>query len=266
MIPGTLQSMAAPSKVISVKDYGAIRDGVTDDRLNIQAVIDSLSAAGGGTLEVPAGTYLLNSYSHSLHPWFFYNLIAGSNIKVQGTAGAKFLQGPAGRAAQIPGATQVRNTVLVFGNQNYIVPEFQTLPLNGGFYSLQPTMANSLSVILSNPAQASSFQVGDYVSLYASTLGDVIPGETSQVTSVNANTGILGLNHPLARSFSGNPVIANVAALATVNTGIDSYLQSSQATLDETVEQSGMCFRSRPASKANPPRGKVIPNLPPFVQ
>ena len=220
---GILHAMSS-SKVSSVKDFGAKGDGISDDRANIQAALDALSAAGGGTLEVPAGTYLLNSYKQSLHPWFFYNLIVGSNIKIQGTPGAKFLQGPGGRAAQIPGATQVRNTVLVFGNQNYIVPEFQTLPLNGGFYSLQATTASSLSVTLSNPAQTSSFKVGDYVSMYSSTIGDVIPGETSQLTSVNTATGRLGLKYPLARSFNGNPVIANVSSLAIVNTGIDSMI------------------------------------------
>lgn len=42
---------------VSVKDYGAMGDGVTDDRAAIQATIDAVMAQGGGTLYFPAGTY-----------------------------------------------------------------------------------------------------------------------------------------------------------------------------------------------------------------
>ena len=44
--------------VVSVKDFGAVGDGVTDDTTFIQAAIDSLPATGG-TVFIPAGTYLV---------------------------------------------------------------------------------------------------------------------------------------------------------------------------------------------------------------
>lgn len=46
--------------VANVKDYGAAGDGVTDDQPFIQAAIDTLLAAGGGTLYFPPGTYKIN--------------------------------------------------------------------------------------------------------------------------------------------------------------------------------------------------------------
>jgi hypothetical protein len=46
-------------ETISVKDFGAVGDGVTDDTAAIQAAIDSLSA--GGVLTVPVGNYLVSS-------------------------------------------------------------------------------------------------------------------------------------------------------------------------------------------------------------
>jgi hypothetical protein len=45
----------------SVKDYGATGDGSTDDTSAIQAAIDAVSAAGGGNILIPAGTYMITT-------------------------------------------------------------------------------------------------------------------------------------------------------------------------------------------------------------
>lgn len=42
---------------VSVKDFGALGDGVADDTAEIQAAIDSVVAAGGGVVFLPKGTY-----------------------------------------------------------------------------------------------------------------------------------------------------------------------------------------------------------------
>lgn len=46
---------------VSVKDFGAVGDGVADDTAAIQAAVDSLEANGGGVLSFPRGTYLISS-------------------------------------------------------------------------------------------------------------------------------------------------------------------------------------------------------------
>lgn len=46
---------------VSVKDFGAVGDGVTDDAPAFQAAIDHLEAIGGGRLYIPTGTYLLDA-------------------------------------------------------------------------------------------------------------------------------------------------------------------------------------------------------------
>ncbi len=45
------------ANVLNVKSFGAVGDGVTDDFLSINAAISAVSAAGGGILFFPAGTY-----------------------------------------------------------------------------------------------------------------------------------------------------------------------------------------------------------------
>ncbi len=48
----------ASAAVYDVKDFGARGDGVSKDTAAIQKAIDAATAAGGGTVEVPAGTFV----------------------------------------------------------------------------------------------------------------------------------------------------------------------------------------------------------------
>jgi polygalacturonase len=47
-----------PTNIFVVTDYGAMDDGVKDNTANIQKTIDAAKAAGGGMVEIPAGTFL----------------------------------------------------------------------------------------------------------------------------------------------------------------------------------------------------------------
>lgn len=50
---------------VSVKDFSAVGDGVTDDTSAIQAAVNAVIANGGGSLYIPSGTYLLNGAAGS---------------------------------------------------------------------------------------------------------------------------------------------------------------------------------------------------------
>jgi len=66
--------------VVSVKDFGAVGDGVTDDTAAIQAAIDSLS--NGGTLLFPFGVYIITD---SLEVGVSNLNIAGNNSTIDGS-------------------------------------------------------------------------------------------------------------------------------------------------------------------------------------
>lgn len=47
------------NEILNVRDFGATGDGVTDDGPAFQSALDALAAAGGGTLFVPQGKYVI---------------------------------------------------------------------------------------------------------------------------------------------------------------------------------------------------------------
>ena len=49
------------SQTVSVKDFGAVGDGVTDDTVAIQAAVNAVGAIGGGSVYFPAGTYKISN-------------------------------------------------------------------------------------------------------------------------------------------------------------------------------------------------------------
>lgn len=58
-------------EIASVKDFGAVGDGITDDTAAIQAAIDAVYSAGGGLVFIPEGTYKISA-SASFEAWETY--------------------------------------------------------------------------------------------------------------------------------------------------------------------------------------------------
>lgn len=48
------------NEIISVKDFGAVGDGVTNDTVAIQNAIDYAASLGGGIVKLPSGNYLIS--------------------------------------------------------------------------------------------------------------------------------------------------------------------------------------------------------------
>lgn len=83
-------------ETVSVKDFGAVGDGVTDDTAAIQAAIDALDSAGGGSVFFPIGTYKLTSALSIVDSIQFIGASKAATILYQtGTSGEHVLSGDA---------------------------------------------------------------------------------------------------------------------------------------------------------------------------
>ena len=77
-----LTTSIALGQIYSVKDYGAVADGKTLATNAIQKAIDACNRNGGGTVEVPAGTYVVGTLSLKSN----VDLHLGSGAVLKGSA------------------------------------------------------------------------------------------------------------------------------------------------------------------------------------
>lgn len=68
-------------EVISVKDFGAVGNGVANDTAAVQSAWDAVAAQGGGTIFFPAGTYLCNLVGRGDHNVSLLGTGRGSVLK-----------------------------------------------------------------------------------------------------------------------------------------------------------------------------------------
>lgn len=60
-VPAAQLPPIASAGTYSVRDFGAVGDGITDDAPAFRAALDAAAAAGGGTVRIPAGVFLMDS-------------------------------------------------------------------------------------------------------------------------------------------------------------------------------------------------------------
>ncbi len=98
ILPRAASGGGSGTTIFNVKeDYGAVGNGVTDDRLAIQAAIDAATAAGGGTIYFPEGTYLVSRNGVNAYSFF----LTSDNLTFLGEKGLSWVKHPAGLPATV---------------------------------------------------------------------------------------------------------------------------------------------------------------------
>jgi len=137
---------------LSVKDFGAVGNGVVDDTAAIQAAIDALEASSNhNTLHFPAGVYRLNAPTSESDPTYAWNhLLKLGNVEL------------AGRDLFFTGATGavLYSTVHdVRANMIMARARFRSLTFRGLNWAKEPT---ALPETQSEPNQASGVLIINY--------------------------------------------------------------------------------------------------------
>ncbi|QNM83813.1 right-handed parallel beta-helix repeat-containing protein [Sphingomonas sabuli] len=98
------QAPRTAPRSLSVRDYGARGDGVSDDRPAIQAAIDAAAKAGGGTVYFPAGTYIASRTGETA-----VAITLKSGVTLQGAGVRSVLKLRDGDGGHLVNATRERN-------------------------------------------------------------------------------------------------------------------------------------------------------------
>jgi hypothetical protein len=214
----TLSERAA--QFISVKDFGAKGDGVTDDRDAIQAAVDwviyqnSTSQPSLGGVLIPAGIYKVSDTIHLGYGTGFTGvLIQGEGMKYGGEPGmggsalvATFKDRP---LINFQGArnSAIRNLALVGLNREYVA-KHQLGSLSGPLGNIDDTQ-DSAWIDPALPASAAS-QFAPYCGISIDAYSGLRP--IVAYPDVKYPT-FLGLVSQYGKAFSSNVLIENVAIL-----------------------------------------------------
>ena len=184
------------AELVSVKDFGALGDGITDDVTAIQNAIASL-ATTGGEVYFPSGTYLMSS---SLTPI--------SNVSLKG-AGID--------------ATIIKNTGTGVSPANITLTCFGTLTGNwttgqtttATTYAINTPVETQPNVTLTTAGNAGNFTVGGYAMLSGPTHSTNFwyPTWVGQIAAVDATTGIVTFNENLPLGGANWTLIQKVLVL-----------------------------------------------------
>lgn len=164
-------------EVVSVADFGAVGDGVTDDTTALQEAVTAACAVNAVLHFISGKTYVITT-----------KLTGDSNLRIQGN----------GATLDMTGVTGTRTGIEVAGSAG------------SGQAITSGASLNSYTVLV---ASTSAFAVGDYVQVSSSDNYDygggsynVNRGEIVQIRSMVANTSI-SFTTPLVDTYTTSPVV-----------------------------------------------------------
>jgi hypothetical protein len=214
---GTLSARSLQNRfadVINVKDFGAVGNGVTDDTAAFQAAIN----VNTGIINVPKGTYLLNSNitPSTINKSIFWNISPEAIFIGAGTGFDKFPQA----------LTNVGNTIN--GPWCITYPALQTIsngainaftietsqPSGAGFpiiFTGNLTNGSNVITSVSNTTGLSAFlpilvSVSGFLSGFGSNLTRIVSSTSNTVTTTHAFSGVTTTGATISALFWGQHV------------------------------------------------------------
>ena len=243
--------------VINVKDYGAKGDGITDDRLTIQAALNTAHDAGGGIVFVPAGHYIVSKCIIVGNNCFLVGCGAGSvieltdlqpfwgtaigivgsndgimNLKVlyaeKPTVTVPVVSGEAWGAVGITNcdyytAVSQHNTGVKNPIRNIIVSDLYT----EGFYALQVEPVNIATDVLFKNIYAS----GGMVSIQGGTVWEVT--SHGVVKNVSCDNIVCDYFRILGANYAETVHVTNLKTHYLYSTGTDVHFENFRADTTE---------------------------------
>jgi hypothetical protein len=175
-----LYVLAGDAGSFNVKAFGAVGDGVTDDTAEIQAAIDAVGAAGGGTVFFPAGTYITTN-----------RLYNKSKVMLEGTGRASLIS----NTSTSPGGATF---VVSFGDLHERDWRYQ--PIDDATW-----VAGNEKVNTTTAADAGNYNVGQVIFIYRGFpdnnpatgipyADNALYSQMVRVRAVNAGTGAITID------------------------------------------------------------------------
>lgn len=180
--------------VVSVKDFGAVGDGVADDTAAIQAAINAASAANGGIVYVPAGTYSVKA------------LLMKSNVSIFGAGDCSVLSLAEGQY-MLANSENVECSNVTIHGLRLIGNKATFTSTGGGVYSTRGTNWK-----ISNCSFENFAQVGVLVGLPGNGVtnwpnaGRVVVSGNTFLNCGNNGFGAIAVTHGSNICISGNSI------------------------------------------------------------
>lgn len=223
-------SLKSSSDVYNVRDYGATGDGTTNDTAAIQAAIDAATAAAGGIVYFPSGTYSivkLGSEQYALD-------IHGDNLIFQGVGPSSVLKTSSGTAngwaLYCSGAGKLGMTT--WENNRYY---------ESTKYTITPSLRGASFVTTATAAHAANFSPGDWIYIRTGQTIDSSPGtdepdsEINQVLSANSGTGVITLRWPLSKNYAQEYFVTGASGRTTTSVTANPALLCISNVTDRTM-------------------------------
>ena len=243
--PATLAELQAWQQVVnaklsvSVTDFGAVGDGITDDTLAIQDAIDWAKVNGGATIYFPAGTYVVEApagcHSDSGLNWALN--ISGSNIRLVGDGEKSVIYSRSTehtglRMFEIRGAWKLGEA-----------DDIQTNRLSKlSTYDMDDAALGDQTITLTSSGDASHFAVGDWVYIRCGQLTAIANNNepNAEINKVRSISGAdIGLCYPLAKDYADDGIndfgIANAQDYVIENVGIEDIAFDVQNGYEQVV-------------------------------